>query len=81
MDVRSGVFDDFVVFGLCARTRDRVKIYCESSAFPASNTQKITAQRPTSSSGRSCMSCVYTTYNTTTVLQYTHNLQTTIMTT
>ena len=54
MDVRSGVFDDFVVFGLCARTRDRVKIYCESSAFPASNTQKITAQRPTSSSGRSC---------------------------
>jgi hypothetical protein len=53
MDVRSGVFDDFVVFDLCVRTRDRENFIVKSSAFPASNTQKITAQRLTSSSGRS----------------------------
>jgi len=55
MDVRSGVFDDFVVVDLCVRTRDRENFIVKSSAFPASNTQKITAQRLTSSSGRSCM--------------------------
>jgi hypothetical protein len=53
MDVRSGVFDDFVVFDLCVRTRDRENFIVKSSAFPASNTQKITPQMITSSSGRS----------------------------
>jgi hypothetical protein len=64
VDVRSGVFDDFVVFDLCVRTRDRENFIVKSSAFPASNTQKITPQMPTSSSGRSHVTCVISVHMT-----------------
>ena len=59
MDVRSGVFDEFVVVDLCVRTRDRENFIVKSSAFPASNTQKITPQMITSSSGRSHTCILY----------------------